>query len=63
MKKYKIKSFHKKIYHPTNALFFLYGNAPLEKELEFLNVLNGVREIKTTKIIYQKKKIYLILED
>ncbi len=29
-------AFHKKHYHPSNAFFFLYGDAPLEKELEFL---------------------------
>lgn len=29
-------SFHKRHYHPSNSIFFLYGNAPLEEELTFL---------------------------
>ncbi|PIE72150.1 MAG: peptidase M16 [Deltaproteobacteria bacterium] len=29
-------AFHQKHYHPSNALFFLYGDAPLEDELSFL---------------------------
>lgn len=32
-----LKSFHNKFYHPTNSIIFLYGDAPLEKELEFLH--------------------------
>ncbi len=28
--------FHKKHYHPSNGMFFVYGDAPLEDELEFL---------------------------
>ena len=28
--------FHKKHYHPSNGFFFVYGDAPLEDELEFL---------------------------
>ena len=27
--------FHKKHYHPSNGFFFVYGDAPLEDELEF----------------------------
>ena len=30
-------AFHKKHYHPSNGMFFLYGDAPLEEELEFLH--------------------------
>lgn len=29
--------FHQHHYHPSNCLFFLYGDAPLEQELAFLN--------------------------
>ena len=29
-------AFHAKHYHPSNATFFFYGNAPLEEELNFL---------------------------
>lgn len=29
-------SFHQNHYHPSNGMFFLYGDAPLEDELEFL---------------------------
>ncbi|WP_419174607.1 insulinase family protein [Desulfosediminicola sp.] len=28
--------FHKEHYHPSNAFFFVYGDAPLEEELSFL---------------------------
>ncbi|PIE64897.1 MAG: peptidase M16 [Desulfobacterales bacterium] len=30
-------SFHQYHYHPTNATFFLYGDAPLDEELGFIN--------------------------
>ncbi len=29
-------AFHRKHYHPSNAIFFLYGDAPLEEELTYL---------------------------
>ncbi len=29
-------TFHKTHYHPSNATFFVYGNAPLEEELNYL---------------------------
>lgn len=29
--------FHKKYYHPSNSLTYIYGNADLEKELAFIN--------------------------
>ena len=29
--------FHKKYYHPSNSLTYLYGNADLDRELEFIN--------------------------
>lgn len=39
-----LKNFHEKFYHPSNALFFFYGNLPLEKHLDFAseNALKGV---------------------
>ncbi len=30
-------NFHKKYYHPSNSYIFLYGNADLNKELEFID--------------------------
>jgi Zn-dependent M16 (insulinase) family peptidase len=30
-------NFHRKYYHPGNSYIFLYGNAPLEKELSFID--------------------------
>lgn len=37
-------NFHKKFYHPSQCLFFFYGNLPLEKHLEFIetHALKGV---------------------
>lgn len=32
----ELKDFHKKYYHPSNSYIFLYGDAPLEEELAFL---------------------------
>lgn len=32
----ELKAFHSKFYHPSRALFFFYGNLPLEKHLEFI---------------------------
>ncbi|WP_457575600.1 insulinase family protein [Desulfomarina sp.] len=32
----EFRAFHKKHYHPSNGMFFLYGDAPLKEELEFL---------------------------
>jgi Zn-dependent M16 (insulinase) family peptidase len=32
----EFRAFHKKHYHPSNGMFFLYGDAPLEEELRFL---------------------------
>ncbi|MFN8239755.1 MAG: insulinase family protein [Bacteroidales bacterium] len=33
----KFLAFHKKYYHPSNSYILLYGNAPLDKELEFID--------------------------
>jgi presequence protease len=30
-------NFHKKYYHPSNSYIYLYGDADMEKELEFIN--------------------------
>ncbi len=32
----EFRAFHQKHYHPSNAFFFVYGDAPLDQELEFL---------------------------
>jgi Zn-dependent M16 (insulinase) family peptidase len=45
-------NFHKEHYHPSNAIFFLYGDAPLEDELRYLqeNFLSsfGEKGIRST---------------
>lgn len=33
----QFREFHQKHYHPSNCILFLYGDAPLEDELQFLN--------------------------
>lgn len=33
----QFRAFHKKYYHPTNSFILLYGNADLNKELEFID--------------------------
>lgn len=33
----KLRSFHKKYYHPSNAVFYSYGALPLENILEYIN--------------------------
>lgn len=44
----ELKAFHQEFYHPSRALFYFYGNLPLEKHLEFLNekVLQHVQPLK-----------------
>lgn len=32
----QLKDFHKLYYHPSNCLFYFYGNLPIEKHLDFL---------------------------
>lgn len=32
-----LKKFHQKYYHPSNAIFFFYGNISLEKNIDFIN--------------------------
>lgn len=32
----ELVAFHRKFYHPSRALFFFYGNLPLEKHLDFI---------------------------
>lgn len=33
----EFKNYHRKYYHPSNSLIFLYGDADLDKELEFID--------------------------
>jgi hypothetical protein len=33
----ELKAFHQKYYHPSQCLFFFYGNLPLEKHLDFIH--------------------------
>lgn len=41
-----LKKFHQKYYHPSNAIFFFYGNIPLEKNIDFISkkVLNHFKK-------------------
>lgn len=50
--------FHKKYYHPSHALFFFYGNIPLEKHLDFIqkNALDNVTKIPPLQPIGIQKK-------
>ncbi len=42
----ELKAFHSKFYHPSQCLFFFYGNLPIEKHLDFLeeHALKGVQK-------------------
>ncbi|MAJ43851.1 MAG: peptidase M16 [Candidatus Marinimicrobia bacterium] len=54
----ELKEFHSKFYHPTNATFFVYGDAPLNQELEFLNknyLSNFSKKINIEPINFGKK--------
>ncbi len=44
----KFVNFYKEYYHPSNSYIYLYGDAPLEKELEFINkeYLSHFKKIK-----------------
>ena len=33
----QFKNFHKKYYHPTNSILYLYGDSDLDKDLAFIN--------------------------
>ncbi len=44
-------NFHRKYYHPENSYIFLYGNADLEKELEFIDSAYLVNYTKTGNLI------------
>jgi hypothetical protein len=50
-------AFHKKFYHPENSFIFLYGNASLDKELEFIDskyLSNYTRTTNNLTIVNQK---------
>lgn len=42
-----LKEFHGAFYHPSRAIFFFYGNLPLEKHLDFLqrHALEGIEKL------------------
>lgn len=42
-----LKAFHASYYHPSNSIFYTYGDLPLEKTLDFIckKVLNGFNEL------------------
>ena len=43
----QLKGFHQKFYHPSRALFFFYGDLPIEKHLEFIekHALKGIKKL------------------
>lgn len=43
--------FHQKYYHPENSYIFLYGNADLDKELEFIDTAYLARFTQTGNVI------------
>ncbi|OGN62189.1 MAG: hypothetical protein A3F40_04230, partial [Chlamydiae bacterium RIFCSPHIGHO2_12_FULL_27_8] len=60
----QLVDFHKKFYNQSNAIFFLYGDIPLEKELDFIEK-HALENAKTSEKIkplnkqkrFQKRKI------
>nr|NGX33626.1 hypothetical protein [Candidatus Anoxychlamydiales bacterium] len=53
-----LKKFHETHYHPSRAIFFLYGNLDLEKELDFIeeNALKDAEAKKPLGIIAKQKR-------
>ena len=52
-----LKDFHSQYYHPSRALFYFYGDIPLEEHLAFLeeNILHGIDKLpEPPKIPLQK---------
>ncbi|MBI3211091.1 MAG: insulinase family protein, partial [Simkania negevensis] len=54
----KLKEFHSTYYHPSRALFFFYGNLPLEKHLNFLvkHALQGIKKEKPLPSLSKQKR-------
>lgn len=45
----ELKKFHATHYHPSNAVFYTYGNIPVEEHLQYIseNVLNKFDRIES----------------
>jgi len=41
----ELKAFHQKYYHPSQCLFFFYGNLPLKDHLDFIE-MNALKNVK-----------------
>ncbi|HDL64469.1 MAG TPA: hypothetical protein ENH12_03665, partial [Proteobacteria bacterium] len=53
----KFKEYHRRWYHPSNGLIFLYGDIPISRHLEFLNseyLKNFDRAVIDATIAYQE---------
>jgi len=57
-------NFHKRFYHPGNSYIFLYGNADLDKELEFINdnYLSNYGQLKD-KVVVDDQKPFEAMKD
>jgi Zn-dependent M16 (insulinase) family peptidase len=53
----ELKDFHKKYYHPSNAIFFFYGDIPLEKNLSYINEKVLSKFKKSTQLAPLKKEV------
>ncbi|MCB1107824.1 MAG: insulinase family protein [Chlamydiia bacterium] len=53
-----LKKFHSTYYHPSRAIFFFYGNLPLEKHLDFIskNALEGAEKLPPLEKIPKQKR-------
>jgi presequence protease len=49
----ELKAFHAKFYHPSQCLFYFYGNLPIEKHLDFLQkyAFQGVEKQKPIPVL------------
>ncbi|MEI7596821.1 MAG: insulinase family protein [Bacteroidota bacterium] len=57
-------NFHKKYYHPENSYIFLYGNADINKELEFIDKNYLSKYTRTgNKIVVEDQKPFAAMKD
>lgn len=52
----ELKDFHKKFYHPSNAIFFFYGDIPLEKNLNYIDKKVFEKFSKSSELAILKKE-------
>ncbi len=55
----ELLEFHRTYYHPSNCIFFFYGNLPIEKHLDFIEkeVLQKTKPTKTHILMPQQKPL------